>query len=222
MSSRTAISTELRVIVAAAAVFLGALGVLVAVGGPVDAQEVSCRDVPYNERIVIVCTTSGDVVAASPTPSPTPTPDPSPTPTDEDDDEGDEDNGDRIGVGDNDRIDRGDRGARVGADLPDGEFDSDADAGDADEADDDEDDGDALEAGDVDDGEPPDDYAAAVAGRGDDEARATDSVPDGEFIGTVDPEPDARPVVVGLISVLGVGSAFFVAAWRTSRNTDPF
>jgi len=218
----------LRSVVATALV---ATTLLMAIVGatPALAQGVDCERVPYNEVIIVVCT-SGGVDTPTPTPSPSPTPEPvaSVTPSDSDADadatgdtgdtgvtdvDGDtsttDDIGDDLADDLQDRPDGGDPG--TGSAGADADLDDAAAGGPAEPE---------IAGGEPDDGADNDALAEADAGQ-DATTPAGNEVEEGVSdtpLLVADPESSVLPLVAGITAFLGGGGALFLAARRVNRS----
>ena len=212
----------LRSVVATALV---ATTLLMAIVGatPALAQGVDCERVPYNEVIIVVCT-SGGVDTPTPTPSPSPTPEPvaSVTPSDSDADatgdtgvtdvDGDTSTTDDIGDDLADDLqDRPDGGAPgTGSAGADADLDDAAAGGPAEPE---------IAGGEPDDGADNDALAEADAGQ-DATTPAGNEVEEGVSdtpLLVADPESSVLPLVAGITAFLG-GGALFLAARRVNRS----
>ena len=190
---------------------------------PALAQGVDCERVPYNEVIIVVCT-SGGVDTPTPTPSPSPTPEPvaSVTPSDSDADatgdtgvtdvDGDtsttDDIGDDLADDLQDRPDGGDPG--TGSAGADADLDDAAAGGPAEPE---------IAGGEPDDGADNDALAEADAGQ-DATTPAGNEVEEGVSdtpLLVADPESSVLPLVAGITAFLG-GGALFLAARRVNRS----
>jgi len=203
-----------------------------------NAQLVDCERVPYNGRIIVVCTSTGSDDPNSPDPEdetpqpaepstqagePDGTDDSSGAESDEpseqasDGDDADEDDNTVVGDADRDlneserpdREDRGDRSGGADAGLGDGEAD---DGGDVFELDDPNPDIADEQAGNESDGSD-DDVSTAVT-----DNDGQDSAGPGSLILATDPEPDNLPVITGIAALTAAGAAFFLAAHRKKRD----
>ena len=204
---------------------------------PALAQGVDCERVPYNEVIIVVCTSGGvdtptptpsPTLSPTPTPSPTPSPSPTPepvasvTPSDSDADatgdtgvtdvDGDTSTTDDIGDDLADDLqDRPDGGAPgTGSAGADADLDDAAAGGPAEPE---------IAGGEPDDGADNDALAEADAGQ-DATTPAGNEVEEGVSdtpLLVADPESSVLPLVAGITAFLG-GGALFLAARRVNRS----
>ena len=203
------------------------------------AESLNCEDVPYSERIIVVCTSTGaddpipSETANEPADPSTQADDPDATggasgaesdepagnANDDDDTEGDETNS----------LDRGDRGGRSnGTDtgLDDGGADAGGDVSGADDPDSDVADPPSSSDESEDRDDPPpssDDSGDNASSDGDAGTAVTDD--DGDesagwrsLIRATDPEPDNLPIIAGLAALTVAGAGSFLAARRKNRN----
>jgi hypothetical protein len=186
------------------------------------AQVAECERVPYNERIIVVCTSTGSNDGEMPDPADDLSePAQRPTQADEPDATGSSAGGESDGA---DRPDRGDRGGRSGgADvaLGDGQADDGGDVFGSVELDSDS----AQEqAGDESgDSEAPVDTDDGLSSSSDDDSDSDDSDSDdgaghGSRLLAIDPEPDNLPVIAAVGALTAAGAVLFLAAHRKKRD----
>ncbi|MGZ0176733.1 MAG: hypothetical protein ACKVIQ_07660 [Acidimicrobiales bacterium] len=217
---------------------LALVAIIVVVGvfaSNASAQEVECEQVPYNERIIVVCTSTGSNDKEMPGPagdlsepapprtqagesdliggSPGPESD-EPREQDSDDNEAGEGVDTVVGGADRDlnedeRPDRGDRGSRRGgADVGsgDGEADEGGDvSGSVDLGSDMADDSDSDDS-DSDDSDS-------------DDSDSDDGAGQGSLLLATEPEPDNLLIIVGVGALTAAGAVLFIAARPKKRDS---